>query len=100
MKRIQSERDLEVKLCDAIEMLGGYAYKFTSPGRRNVPDRLCCLPEGLVVFVEVKAPGKQPTPGQERELNRLGDLGNWVFAINDEAGLRRMLEKIREVMQA
>lgn len=54
------------------------AYKFTSPGRRNVPDRICVLPGGRIVFVELKAPGKKPTAGQAREHQRLRDLGQQV----------------------
>ncbi|MCP4488975.1 MAG: VRR-NUC domain-containing protein [Gammaproteobacteria bacterium] len=86
-------------LCEEVEMLGGWAYKFTSPGRRNVPDRLCVLP-GLVFFVEVKGPGKEPTPAQERELQRLAKLNQWVFAINNITGLRRMLKRMKEVMES
>ena len=69
------ERDIEAHLVEGVKRLGGVAYKFTSPGRRNVPDRLCVLPGGRVVFVELKAPGKKPTAGQAREHRRLWDLG-------------------------
>lgn len=103
MKRTQkkrSETDLEIELCEAVEYeLKGHAYKFTSPGRRNVPDRLCVVP-GLVFFVEVKAPGKVPTPAQEREMNRLARLNQWVFAINDREGLRKVIKKMKGVMES
>ncbi len=42
-------------------------YKFTSPGRSGVPDRLF-LKNGKVAFVELKGPGKSPTPLQMREI--------------------------------
>ena len=72
------EKDIEAHLVEGIKRLGGVAYKFTSPGRRNVPDRICVLPGGSIVFVELKAPGKKPTAGQAREHQRLRDLGQQV----------------------
>jgi len=54
------ERDIEAYLRDQIKRLGGIAYKFVSPGNAGVPDRLVLLPGAGVVFVELKAPGKNP----------------------------------------
>lgn len=69
------ESQIEDYLCRRIKKLGGRAYKFTSPGRRSVPDRLCMLPRGMVVLVEVKAPGKKSTPKQAKEQEYLRSLG-------------------------
>jgi hypothetical protein len=49
----------------------GIAYKFVSPGRRSVPDRIVLLPGGRIVFVECKSPGKAPRADQLREHERL-----------------------------
>jgi len=63
-------------------------YKFTSPGRRSVPDRLLLSPisekhQAIVAkyirFIEYKAPGKDATEAQKREHERLRNLG---FAVN------------------
>ncbi len=69
------EKDIEAYLVKRVKDLGGIAYKFTSPQRRSVPDRLCLLPGGFIFFVELKAPGKKPTPQQEREHLRIKALG-------------------------
>lgn len=69
------ELDLERRVVARITALGGMAYKFASPSRRGVPDRLCLLPGGRVVFVEVKAPGRKPTALQQAEHERLRALG-------------------------
>ena len=69
------EKDIEWYLVKRVKALGGIAYKFTSPQRRSVPDRLCLLPGGVFFFVELKAPGKKPTPQQEREHLRIKALG-------------------------
>jgi hypothetical protein len=60
------------------------AYKFTSPGRRGVPDRLVLLPGGRTVFVECKAPSEQPRPDQVREHNRLRALGFNVVVLDSK----------------
>lgn len=76
------ERDVEERLVAAASHVGGIAYKFTSPGRRNVPDRLVVLPKVVPFFVECKAPGCKPTAAQQREHERLRALGATVFVID------------------
>lgn len=78
------EKDVEAALGDRAKALGGIAYKFTSPGRRSVPDRLVLLPGGVVRFVELKRPGEEPTPAQHREHRRLRALGFVVEVIDNK----------------
>jgi hypothetical protein len=51
------ERDIERYLLKRVEACGGRAYKFVSPGRAGVADRIVCLPNGETWFVEVKTEG-------------------------------------------
>lgn len=81
----QKEHHIESYLVKRIKELEGIAYKFTSPQRRSVPDRLCVLPDGHVLFIECKRPGEEPTPSQWRELSRLNDLGQWVYVVNTKS---------------
>ena len=90
---MESEKDVEKYLKDEIEKLGGIAYKFVSPGRASVPDRLCILP-GLVVFVECKSEGEKPTPKQHRELTRLGKLLMNVFVVDRKAAVDELMERL------
>jgi hypothetical protein len=76
------ERDVEKALCKRVKELGGTCEKFTSPGRRSVPDRLVTLPGGVILFVELKAPGKTATDLQERDHNRRRALGCDVRVID------------------
>ena len=78
------ESEIEKKLVSHIKKLGGIAYKFSSPNRKGVPDRLCVMPNGRVLFVEVKAPNKQPTPLQQHEHNVLRSLGHVVIVVDSE----------------
>jgi len=82
MPKKYREKDIETRLRDRVKSIGGVAYKFTSPQRRSVPDRLCILPNGIIFFVECKAPGKKPTPLQAREIGTIRHLGIDVYIID------------------
>ena len=69
------EKDVEKYLKDEIKKNGGIAYKFVSPGNAGVPDRLVLLPDGLMFFVELKAPGKKTRKIQDRQAGRIRRLG-------------------------
>lgn len=86
-EKAEKEKDIEADLCDMIKSFGGTAYKFTSPARPSVPDRLCVLPKGLMFFAELKAPGKKPTEAQQREISKLQTLGVTVFVVSDFVGV-------------
>lgn len=69
------EQKIERRLKKEIELIGGKALKFVSPGVSGVPDRIVLLPGGRIIFVELKAPGKKLRPIQElrkKEFNKLG----------------------------
>jgi hypothetical protein len=96
---MESEKITEKYLCDKIRLLGGEAYKFTSPNRRNVPDRICVLPKGFLLFVEVKSEGKLPSDGQKREINRLLEKGQHVAVVTTKADVDLVINKIKEAMK-
>lgn len=50
------ERDIERKLRQAVEALGGRCLKWVCPGWSGVPDRIILLPGGRIYFVETKRP--------------------------------------------
>lgn len=85
------EKTVEKYLVKRVEALGGTAYKFTSPQRRNVPDRLVVFPGNLIFFVEVKAPGKKPTDGQLREHKRLQEKGARVYVVDSREQINKLL---------
>ena len=51
------EKTIENHFVWAVERIGGKTYKFTSPGRKGVADRIACLPDGSTWFVELKTKG-------------------------------------------
>lgn len=78
------ESTIEKHLVAEVKKAGGIAYKFVSPGRRAVPDRLVLLPGGRMVFVECKAPGEKPRPEQFREHERLRSLGFTMVVLDSK----------------
>ena len=85
------EKTVERELVKRVKEEGGIAYKFTSPNRRSVPDRLCLLPGGKILFVECKAPGKKPTKLQAREHERLRAMGFDVVIVDNKKDAREVL---------
>ena len=76
------EKDVEAALVRRVKALGGLCEKFTSPGRRSVPDRLITLPGGQIIFVELKRPGGKPTESQLKDHDRRRELGCDVRVID------------------
>lgn len=76
------EKDIEKKVCDYAREKGFLAYKFTSPQRAAVPDRLF-IRNGMVFFIEFKRGGQKPTPAQHREHMRLTEQGMRVYVIDN-----------------
>lgn len=77
------EKDVEATLVRRVKALGGLCEKFTSPGRRSVPDRLITMPDGQIIFVEVKRPGGKPTDAQIKDHERRRALGCDVRVIDN-----------------
>jgi hypothetical protein len=78
------EKQVEAYLRKKVREHGGLPYKFTSPGRNGVPDRVLVLPcfDPHVQFVEVKAEGKEPTSAQAREHVRIREAGGVVHVVD------------------
>ena len=76
------EREIENRLVQRIKAMGGRCWKWVSPGTDGVPDRICLLPEGQVIFVELKAPGKHLRPLQILRKQQLEKLGFSVYCLD------------------
>lgn len=74
------EKEIEAHLVKRMKEIGGECYKWSSPGNRGVPDRICFFPNRKIVFVELKAPSKKPTKLQLLVGTRIGVLGHhWYW---------------------
>ncbi len=96
MALVHSEKHLEQILTKEVKKLGGLALKFVSPGVAGVPDRIVLLPNGKIVFVELKAPGKKMRPLQIKRKEQLESLGFLVYCIDSLNGIE---DFVRDVMR-
>ncbi|WP_208456720.1 VRR-NUC domain-containing protein [Burkholderia gladioli] len=91
------EKTVEAYLVERVRALGGTAYKFTSPARASVPDRIVILPPGRIFFVELKRPGGKLTRGQEREHEHLRRLGADVRMLDSIGAINTFLNEVQAV---
>ena len=89
------EKTVEHKLTVAVKKAGGIAVKFVSPSFDGMPDRLVLLPDGLIAFVELKAPGKRPRPLQKARHRLLRSLGFKVYVIDKPEQIGGMLDELQ-----
>lgn len=88
------EKQIEQKLIRMVKQQGGLALKFVSPSYAGMPDRLVLLPDGIIAFVELKAPGKKPRPLQLARHRLLRSLGFPVYVINGVEQIGGMLHEL------
>ena len=89
------ERDIEQRLVKKTKEMGGYAFKFTSPGVNGVPDRLILLPGCRIAFAELKAPGQKLRPLQKVRKRQIERLGFRVYVIDGMDQIGGILDEIQ-----
>lgn len=88
------EKNIEKFLIDNTKKLGGLCYKFVSPGNAGVPDRIIFLPDGRLIFVELKTNKGTPSKLQKIQIKRLRKLGQDVRVLY---GLEEAKEFLNEI---
>lgn len=88
------ESEIEKRLAEKIKKAGGLAYKFVSPNNPGVPDRIIILPDGKVVFVELKSAFGRLARLQAWQISRMRELGCDVRILR---GIDQVDEFIAEV---
>ena len=86
------EKQIETKVCEYAKTKNVLVYKFTSPARAAVPDRMFIRPDGRMWFVEFKREGAKPTEAQEREHHRLRQHKVNVFVIDNVEEGKTMID--------
>lgn len=66
------ERDIAAYLTKRVAEIGGIYRKLAYEGRSDAPDYLV-MANGLLAFVETKAPGQKPRASQMREFEAIGE---------------------------
>lgn len=104
------ESTIERHLVRSVKALGGQVRKVQWIGRNSAPDRVVllqartlsprsidcawCAPKGRTIWVELKAPGKKPTPAQTREHVRMRLAGQDVRVIDSLAGVDALMKEL------
>jgi hypothetical protein len=86
------EREIEQYFIRRVREAGGLQRKFVSRGHKGVPDRICVL-DGLVHFVELKAPGKPLRADQAREHKRFRAVKANVWVIDSKDAVDYFIER-------
>ncbi len=60
-----------------------------------MPDRIVLLPQGRIIFIELKALGKKPRPIQKYRIKELKALGFRVEIIDSIEGINNIIEEIK-----
>lgn len=88
------EKKLEQRLVKVVERNGGMCWKFISPGTPGVPDRICLLPGGRIIFVEMKAEWGRMANIQKYRKDQLTSLGYDARTIKGETQLQSFIQEL------
>lgn len=87
----ESEKVLDQKIRRRCKDLGGLALKFPAIHIIGFPDRMCLLPGGRVIFIEVKTTRKKPTKIQLHVHRKLKALGFQVEVVDNSLKIDEIL---------
>lgn len=85
------ESEIEYYLVRQVQKMGGYALKL-APTVAGLPDRLVLLPDGGIMFAELKSDDGEARPLQLVWQRRLRKLGFVSEILNSKESVRRFLE--------
>jgi len=89
----EKESTVEAKLALEVKKISGWCIKMPTIHNAGLPDRLCLLPGGRLIFVELKATGKKPSPLQEAIHRKLRGIGFTVLIIDSTEGVKEFIAK-------
>jgi hypothetical protein len=87
------ESQIERAACLYAKSVGMLGYKFTSPGRAGVPDRLFLTPTGGVFFVEFKCATGRVSALQKNEIRIIRKHGHDVHVVWDFNQAKQVIDE-------
>jgi len=88
------EKEIERYLVRRIVEHGGVAYKWVSPGRAGVADRIVLLPGGVVWFVEIKTATGRLSPWQKVFAAEMRRMGMNYIVIRSKGEVDELLQRV------
>ena len=90
------ENVVEKYLVKCMKAVGGKALKVNSLSMRGLPDRVCVFPDGQLIWIELKAPGKKPTKLQQVAIKWLRSMGQRAYVIDSRPRVDAMIKIVME----
>ncbi len=78
---MNKESYIEKKTCDYAKEQGFLQYKFSSPNKKAVPDRIF-MKDGNIFFIEFKSEKGKLTKLQEREIKKINEQKIKAYTCN------------------
>ena len=89
------ERDVESYLVDELKKVGYPCLKFVPDGKVGMPDRVVLLPDGRVLWVELKTDNGRLEEIQKVQHKKLRDFGHRVVVIWNRDEADKLIEEIK-----
>lgn len=87
------ENEIEAYLLESCRAVGFLCWKFTSPGRAGVPDRVVIAPR-VTVFVEVKRPGGRLRRLQQTVRAKMLRAGAAVYVVDSRSAVDALVAEL------
>lgn len=90
------ESKIDAHLAGLVAARGGLYLKQGGNGISGIPDRLCVLPKGVHIWVELKATGQKPRPLQVYWAAELFKRGAHVQVVDSFGAAERLMHQYDE----
>lgn len=87
-----SEKAIERYLADCVREQGGVCLKYSNPGMVGYPDRICLLPGGVTVWMELKSKGEALEAVQKVRIRQMGEIGHKVYVCDSKESIDAVLD--------
>ena len=87
-----SEKAIERYLAARVKELGGLCLKYSNAGMVGFPDRVCLLPGGVTVWVELKSRGEKPKVLQGIRFKQMASIGHPVHVCASKPDIDEVLK--------
>lgn len=88
-----SEKAIEQFLANHVKRMGGVCLKYSNPGMVGYPDRVCLLPGGVTIWVELKSQGKHLKPVQRIRKAQMENMGHPVYVCDSKLQVELLLKQ-------